>query len=58
MYFASIAANVKIVKPGIAIPRIDLKQYWHRRFHQDPKNRWLRGLVAELFNDTNDEWRI
>jgi DNA-binding transcriptional LysR family regulator len=58
MYFASLAANLKIVKPGIAIPRIDLKQYWHRRFHQDPKNRWLRGLVAELFNDVTDEWRL
>jgi DNA-binding transcriptional LysR family regulator len=58
MYFASLAANLKIVKPGIAIPRIDLKQYWHRRFHQDPKNRWLRGLVAELFNDETDEWRL
>lgn len=57
MYFASLAANVKIVKPGLTIPSIDLKQYWHRRFHQDPKNRWLRGLVAELFNDDNDEWK-
>jgi DNA-binding transcriptional LysR family regulator len=58
LYFSSLTANLKIVKPGIAIPRIDLKQYWHRRFHQDPKNRWLRGLVADLFNDANDEWRI
>ncbi len=57
-YFASLAANVKIVKPGIGIPRIDLKQYWHRRYHQDPKNRWLRGLVAELFNDETDEWKL
>lgn len=58
MYFSSLDANVKIVKPGITIPRIDLKQYWHRRFHQDPKSRWLRGLVAELFNDETDEWRL
>jgi DNA-binding transcriptional LysR family regulator len=58
MYFASLNANVKIVKPGIAIPRIDLKQYWHRRYHQDPKNHWIRRLVAELFNDENDEWKL
>ena len=30
-------------------PRYDVKQYWHRCQHEDPGNRWLRGLVMRLF---------
>jgi DNA-binding transcriptional LysR family regulator len=30
-------------------PRYDVKQYWHRCQHEDPGNRWLRGLVLRLF---------
>ena len=28
-----------------------MKQHWHARFHHDRVNRWLRGVVAELFLD-------
>ena len=28
--------------------KIDLKMHWHRNFQRDPKNKWLRELVAEL----------
>jgi hypothetical protein len=58
MYFARLSANLKIVRPDLDIPRIDLKQHWHRRVHHDPCNKWLRALVAELFNDETDEWRL
>lgn len=58
-YYASITDHLKIVRvTGLAMPRIDLKQYWHRRFHQDPRNKWLRGVVAEIFNDKTDEWKL
>lgn len=30
-------------------PRYDVKQYWHRCQHEDPGNRWLRGVVMRLF---------
>ncbi|MCK2087813.1 LysR family transcriptional regulator [Thauera aromatica] len=30
------------------LPDYDIKQHWHERFHHDPGNRWLRGLIREL----------
>ena len=38
-------------------PSFEVKQYWHRRTHQDARARWLRTQVASLFNDDTDEWR-
>ncbi len=55
-YFSRIGANVKIVEPPLQLPRIDLYQHWHRSYHHDPRNKWLRGQIAELFNDATDEW--
>ncbi|MFB0934407.1 MAG: LysR family transcriptional regulator [Propionivibrio sp.] len=33
----------------IPIPTFTVKQHWHTRYHNDPGNRWLRGLCAGLF---------
>ena len=42
-------ADIKLVQPPFkAKPRV-VKQHWHSRFHHDPANRWMRGVVAELF---------
>lgn len=41
--------GMKILKPPIGFPHIDIKQHWHERFHHDPANKWMRGVVAELF---------
>ena len=41
--------NVKTLKSPIDFPRYAVKQHWHERFHRDPRNRWLRGVVAQLF---------
>ena len=42
-------ADIKLVQPPFkAKPRV-VKQHWHSRFHHDPANRWMRGIVAELF---------
>jgi hypothetical protein len=30
-------------------PRIPLKQFWHGRYHQDARNRWLRTIIYDLF---------
>jgi len=30
------------------LPRIELCQYWHRRFDADPFHRWLRGCVRDV----------
>jgi hypothetical protein len=45
-----------MAEPPLAIPHIELYQHWHRGFHHDVRNRWLRALVAGLFSEEQDEW--
>lgn len=52
-YFCSISAHVRVVELPFDAPRIELKQFWHRKFHHDQRNRWLRGLVCGSFQDRN-----
>lgn len=40
--------RVRILKPPMALPGFTVKQYWHERFHEDPGNRWLRGLLSRM----------
>jgi hypothetical protein len=44
-------ARIKLMEPPLEIPTFDLKQHWHRKFHQDAKNAWLRSVVADLFHN-------
>ena len=41
--------NLEIIKPPMKLPKIDIYQYWHDRFHRDPGSRWIRGIFASLF---------
>ncbi|BCQ22970.1 LysR family transcriptional regulator [Caballeronia sp. NK8] len=56
--FAYVAehASITLAEPPLPLPRFDLKQHWHRKFHNDARTVWLRGIVASLFNDELDEW--
>jgi DNA-binding transcriptional LysR family regulator len=38
--------KIKILSLPISIPTYAVKQCWHKRQHNNPANRWLRGLVA------------
>jgi hypothetical protein len=31
------------------MPSFEVRLHWHQRFNQDPANRWLRGVMAELY---------
>ena len=42
-------AEVSILPLPVEIPKFQIKQHWHERFHHEPGNRWLRGVVADLF---------
>lgn len=43
--------DIKLVRPPFkSKPRVVL-QLWHSRFHHDAANRWIRGIVADLFLD-------
>jgi len=48
-YFCSISAHVRLLELPFDAPRIELKQFWHRKFHHDARNRWLRALVYNAF---------
>ena len=37
------------------LPRIEVSQYWHERFHREPGNQWIRGVFAELFATVGDD---
>jgi len=50
-YFCSVSAALRIVELPFAPPRIPLRQFWHRKFHQDALNRWLRTLIYDLFQE-------
>jgi DNA-binding transcriptional LysR family regulator len=41
--------GIRMVDSPIKIPPFELKQHWHERYHNDPANRWIRALIAELF---------
>jgi DNA-binding transcriptional LysR family regulator len=48
-YFSSVSARLRVVGLPFEPPRIELKQLWHRKYHHDARNRWLRALICRLF---------
>lgn len=47
----TLAAGGGLAVHGCPVPvaPFTVKQHWHARYHQDPANRWLRGLCEDLF---------
>jgi DNA-binding transcriptional LysR family regulator len=41
--------QLTVFRPPIAIPPIEVAQYWHERFQRDPGHRWLRATCFSLF---------
>ena len=41
--------DLEIIRPPIKLPKIEIFQYWHNRFHQEPANKWIRSVFASLF---------
>ena len=48
--FAQVA-NIRLIQPPLEIPQFDLKQHWHRKFHKDEPNVWIRSIISTLFAD-------
>lgn len=46
---ARAVGDLQVLPCPLPIPKFQVKQHWHARYHQDPANRWLRGVCAELF---------
>lgn len=36
----------------VALPRIEISQYWHERYHRDAAHRWIRSIAFDLFGAT------
>ncbi len=49
-YFAGTTSKIRVVDLPFAAPSIELKQLWHRKFHRDPRNRWLRARIFDQFS--------
>ena len=41
------------LKLPMALPASVIKLHWHRRFHEDPGNVWLRQLIWKLFGQSH-----
>jgi DNA-binding transcriptional LysR family regulator len=42
-------ANIKVLKPPVALPRLKVSLYWHERYHREAGNVWLRNIYLRLF---------
>jgi DNA-binding transcriptional LysR family regulator len=43
--------NLRVFPPPVKLPKIDVAQYWHERFHREPGNQWIRGVFSTLFTE-------
>lgn len=41
--------GLAVVEPPVKLPKIDIYQYWHQRFHREPGHKWIRGVFTKLF---------
>jgi len=41
--------DLRVITPPLRLPKIDIFQYWHDRFHRDPGNQWIRSIFKSLF---------
>jgi len=41
--------NIKVLPLPFELPPYYIMQHWHERYSQDPANRWLRTVMADLF---------
>jgi DNA-binding transcriptional LysR family regulator len=48
-YFTGVSAKLRVVSLPFELPRIEMKQFWHRKYHHDARNRWLRRSIFNLF---------
>lgn len=48
-YFVRLHPTLRTIRPAFKLPTHDVKQYWHRRFHHDPINKWVRRMISQLF---------
>lgn len=48
---------LQLLRTPFVPPSFSVQQHWHRRTHQELKNKWLRAQMVQLFDETQDEWK-
>ena len=43
--------NLKYVDHPVKLPQIAINLFWHAKYHKDPANQWLRGLIFDMHAD-------
>lgn len=43
--------GLAVQEPPLPFPEIPINLFWHRRYHRDAGNRWLRGLLFAMFSE-------
>ncbi|TWT05942.1 LysR family transcriptional regulator [Reyranella sp. CPCC 100927] len=41
--------DLAVFRTPIDLPRLDISQFWHERFHHDRGHRWFRAAIHDLF---------
>jgi len=41
--------DLELIKPPLRLPRFEVAQYWHERFHREAGNQWFRSVLHECF---------
>lgn len=44
----AVPFNLKYVAHPIKLPQISINLFWHAKYHKDPANQWLRGLIFNM----------
>lgn len=47
-------ADIRLIYPPVEVPTVDLRQHWHRKFHRDEANIWIRSVLTKLFENGPD----
>lgn len=42
--------DLELVKPPVRLPKFEIAQYWHERYHREPGNMWMRSTLHRLFH--------
>jgi DNA-binding transcriptional LysR family regulator len=43
--------GLKYVPHPVKLPQIAINLFWHAKYHKDPANQWLRGLLFDMHAD-------
>lgn len=52
---AEVSPVVKTIEPPVGVPSALVAQYWHRKYHNNARNQWLRSAVKAALAAHEDD---